>query len=41
MKEKLIPLVEQYKRMNSKLKQFQSIDYFVYYKTFVKKGKNL
>ena len=32
MKEKLTPLVEEYKRINSKPKAFQSIEYFVYYK---------
>ena len=32
MKEKLNPLVEEYRRINSKPKEFWSIEYFVYYK---------
>ena len=32
MKEKLNPLAEEYRRINSKPKQFYCIEYFVYYK---------
>ena len=32
MKEKLNPLLEEYRRINSKPKQFYSIEYFEYYK---------
>ena len=32
MKEKLNPLVKEYRRINKKPKQFQKFKYFVYYK---------